>query len=413
MRILHTSDWHLGQSLHGHERTYEHDRFLDWLLETLVAERVDALLVAGDLFDSSNPPASCQRRLFRFLAAARTRLPHLNIVMVAGNHDSAGRLEAPSPLLESLGIVVIGQPLRLPDGSLDLERMVVPLTVEGRVDAWCLAVPFLRPGDVPRVEAAEDAYAEGIAALYRHVLAIAVARRQPGQAIVAMGHCHLVGGKVSELSERRIVIGGAEAMPVDMFGAEIAYVALGHLHLAQFVGTASRRYSGSPLPLSFGEADYPHQVMLVDLDGDTVANLRELRVPRSVEMLRIPAEPVPIDAAIATLEQLALPAVDAQAWPYLEVRVMLDAPAPDLRARIEAALADKPVRLARIETRQAATADSKGATVVTLDELERLEPADIFNRMYREKYGAAPPAPLLSALAELMLDGMVAEDARP
>lgn len=413
MRIIHTSDWHLGQTLHGHERTYEHDQFLDWLLQTLVVEQVDALLVAGDLFDSSNPPASCQRRLFKFLAAARVRLPHLNIVMVAGNHDSAGRLEAPSPLLESLGIVVIGQPIRLPDGNLDLERMVVPLTVEGRVSAWCLAVPFLRPGDVPRIEATEDPYAAGIAALYRQTLEIALSRCQPGQAIVAMGHCHLVGGKVSELSERRIVIGGAEAMPVDMFGAEIAYVALGHLHLAQSVGTTSRRYSGSPLPLSFGEADYPHQVMLVDLAGNAVADLRELRVPRAVEMLRIPAEPAPIDAAIAMLAQLELPAVAEMAWPYLEIRVVLDAPAPDLRARIEAALADKPVRLARIETRQAAAAEGTVAAAVSLDELERLEPADIFIRIYREKYGEAPPAPLLSALTELMMGGMGTEGVTP
>ena len=413
MRLLHTADWHLGQTLYGHERTYEHDRFLDWLLQTLVAEQVDALLVAGDLFDSANPPASCQRRLYEFLVEARTRLPQLKIVMVAGNHDSAGRLEAPSPLLDTLGITVIGQPVRLPDGSLDLERMVVPLTADGQVAAWCLAVPFLRPGDVPRVEAADDAYAAGITALYQHVLDIALARRQPGQAIIAMGHCHLVGGKLSELSERRIVIGGAEAMPAEMFGAEIAYVALGHLHLAQSVGSPSRRYSGSPLPLSFGETAYPHQVMLVDLAGNAVADLRELRVPRAVELLRMPFEPAPVDAVMAALEQIDLPAAPAALWPYLEVRVILDAPAPDLRARIEAALADKPVRLARIETRTAVAADGTFAAAVSLDALERLEPADIFTRIYQQKYGEAPAAPLLSALAELLLTSAGVEGVSP
>lgn len=403
MRILHTSDWHLGQTLHGYDRNYEHDQFLDWLLATLVSEKVDALLVSGDLFDSTNPPASCQRRLFEFLAEARRRLPHLNIVLIAGNHDSAGRLEAPSPVLDAFGVTVIGLPARLPDGTLDLERMVVPLSSSGNVTAWCLAVPFLRPGDVPRVVGAEDPYAAGVARLYQQVLDLALARRRPDQAIVAMGHCHLVGGKVSELSERRIVIGGAEAMPVEMFGGDITYVALGHLHLAQSVGSPARRYSGSPLPLSFGEIDYVHQVVLVDLTGDKVVDLRELRVPRQVDLLRIPPEPAPIDTVIAVLSQLDLPDGPDEAWPYLEVRVLLETPEPDLRARIESALENKPVRLARIETRQPVAADGTVASPVSLDDLERLEPSDIFTRIYRQKYGDAPPASLQAALAEVLL----------
>ena len=402
MRILHTSDWHLGQVLHGYERTHEHGRFLGWLADMLVAEKVDALLVAGDIFDSANPPASCQRMLYDFLAKARASLPVLDIVVTAGNHDSAGRLEAPSPLLEALGITVVGQPGRRVDGALDLERMVVPLTAGGKVAAWCLAVPFLRPSDVPRVEGAEDAYAAGTAALYRRVLETALARRQPGQAVVAMGHCHLVGGKVSELSERRIVIGGAEAMPADLFGPEITYAALGHLHLAQSVGSPSRRYSGSPLPLSFGETDYSHQVMVVNFDGDTLKDIREVRVPRTVPMLKVPDTALPVDAAIAALEALDLPETDEAERPYLEVRVLLDAPAPDLRARVEAAIADKPVRLARIDTRQIAAGEGVSAAPPSLDDLERLEPSEMFVLLYAQKYGEAPPPPMLAAFAELM-----------
>lgn len=406
MRILHTSDWHLGQTLHTFDRTYEHDRFLDWLLDTLVTGEVDALLVAGDLFDSANPPASCQRRLFEFLAEARRRQPDLNIVLVAGNHDSAGRLEAPSPILDAFGITVIGVPARNGDASLDMERMVVPLTTsDGTVAAWCMAIPFLRPGDVPRVEGADDNYAAGIARLYQDALDVALAHRQPGQAIVAMGHCHLVGGRVSELSERRIVIGGAEAMPVDIFGPQIAYAALGHLHLAQAVGQPSRRYSGSPLPLSFAEIDYPHQVLLIDLDGENVAELRELRVPRFVEMWRIPTEPASVDEVIAALDALVVPDLPDETWPYLEVRVQLEAPEPDLRARVEAALDGKAVRLARIDTRQASVAGGAAAMPASLDALERLEPAEVFARVYRQKYGEAAPGPLAAALAELILSG--------
>jgi exonuclease SbcD len=401
MRILHTSDWHLGQVLHGYDRMHEHAHFLHWLIDTLVTEKVDALLIAGDIFDSANPPASCQRMLYEFVTQARDCLPHLDIIVIAGNHDSASRLEAPSPLLEAMGIKVIGQTSRLADGTLNIERMVIPLKSGGKTAAWCLAVPFLRPGDVPRVEA-EDAYAAGTASLYRQALEMALTRRQPDQAIIAMGHCHLFGGRVSELSERRIVIGGAEAMPVELFGAEIAYVALGHLHLAQSVGSPSRRYSGSPLPLSFGESGYLHQVVSVDFDGSTIREMREIPVPRVVPMLQIPDKAKPIEAVIEELNALDLPESEESARPYLEVRVLIDAPLPDLRARIEAALVDKPVRLARIETRQVMANGDDMSAPASLEDLEHLEPSQIFSRLYQQKYGDTPPKALTSALLELL-----------
>ena len=113
MRLLHTSDWHLGQSLHNFERTYEHQCFLDWLLDTIVAEQADALLIAGDVFDNANPSSASQRQLYRFLQQARVRAPQLDLVVIAGNHDSPGRLEAPGPLLEAHGTQVIGNVPRL------------------------------------------------------------------------------------------------------------------------------------------------------------------------------------------------------------------------------------------------------------------------------------------------------------
>lgn len=152
MRLLHTSDWHLGQSLHNFDRFYEHQRFLDWLLDTIVSEQADALLVAGDVFDNANPSAASQRQLYTFLQQARARAPQLDIVIIAGNHDSPGRLEAPGPLLEMHGTTVIGYPHRDADGNIAMERMLVPLTgKDGAVAAWVLAVPFLRHGDVPRL----------------------------------------------------------------------------------------------------------------------------------------------------------------------------------------------------------------------------------------------------------------------
>jgi len=414
MRLLHTSDWHLGQTLHNFDRIYEHQCFLDWLVDTLDEERIDVLLIAGDIFDNANPSSIAHRQLYRFLQRARSRVPQLQVVVIAGNHDSPGRLEAPTPLLEAYGTIVVGNVLRGTDGEADLERLLVPLhDHDGNVAAWCLAVPFLRPGDVPRLRAAEgdevteaaslDPYLLGTTLLYRQAYALARARATDGQAIIAMGHCHMVDGQSSNDSERRIVIGGAEALPSSMFDPSIAYAALGHLHLAQKVGGRENvRYSGSPLPLSFSEVNYQHQVLRIDLDGSRAGAIAPLFVPRAVALLRVPALPAPLDDALAALEALELdPDLPQQAWPYLEVRVLLDGPEPGLRARIEAALEGKPVRLAKIEpTRKHVPADDT-ALALSLDQLAQLQPDEVFRRLWLQKYGAEAPPEQIASFAEL------------
>ncbi len=421
MKILHTSDWHLGQTLHQYERSYEHARFLDWLLDQLEAEQVDALLIAGDIFDNTNPSAASQQQLYRFLQQARMRVPHLAIVMTAGNHDSPGRIEAPGPLLSLLdanAIGAVGRPLEPDDASGEeaadrlerLDRLIVPLKDRaGQIAAWCIAMPFLRPADLPRIEGEgegqADPYLAGMALLYRQAWQRVQSKRSPDQAVIAMGHCHMTGGQVSEESERRLVIGGAEALPASLFDPGIAYVALGHLHLAQRVGgNETRRYCGSPLPLSFSELDYPHQVLLVELAGAAVASVRELRIPRAVELLRVPKQPAALEQVLAQLEALELPERPEQEQPYLQVRVQLSQPEPGLRARIEAALAGKPVRLVRIETSRApsSAADADAAPSASVEELAALAPTDFFGRLYRHRFGAEPAPELLQAFDELL-----------
>jgi len=413
MRLLHTSDWHLGQTLHNYDRTYEHGCFLDWLVDTLAEEAIDVLLIAGDIFDNANPSSLAHRQLYRFLQRARARVPHLQVVVIAGNHDSPGRLEAPTPLLEAYGTIVVGNVLRGVDGEVDLERLLVPLhDRDGAVKAWCLAVPFLRPGDVPRLPREEklkddapapDPYLYGTTLLYRQAYELAVERSAPGQAIVAMGHCHMVDGQSSHDSERRIVIGGSEALPASMFGPDIAYTALGHLHLAQRVGGREHvRYCGSPLPLSFSEVNYQHQVLRVDLDDTGATTVTPLFVPRAVELLRVPATPAPLEDVLAALESLEPdPDLPPQAWPYLEVRVLLDGPEPGLRSRVEAAVAGKPVRLAKIEPTRKLVAVSDASDALSLEQLAQLQPDDIFRRLWQQRFGDDAPPDQMDAFAEL------------
>jgi exonuclease SbcD len=306
---------------------------------------------------------------------------------------------------------VVGHVVRNGDGEIDLERMVVPLTgSDGAVKAWCVAVPFLRPGDVPRIALETsnegtpiDAYLSGIALLYQQAYELARSRCANGEAVLAMGHCHMVGGDSSPDSERRILIGGTEALPATMFDPSIAYAALGHLHLAQKVGKQEHlRYSGSPLPLSFAEIGYQHQVLRIDLDGGKAREIVPLHVPRAVELLRVPPQPAPLKQVIAELVGLDVPEAPLHQQPYLEVRVLLDGPEPSLRAQVEAALEGKPVRLAKIEPTRRVVTSAGPDTALSLDQLAQLQPDDIFQRLWRQRFGEEAPADQLAAFAELM-----------
>lgn len=415
MRLLHTSDWHLGQTLIDFDRSVEHQHFLDWLLQTIGEQDADALLVAGDVFETANPAASAQKQLYSFLQQAKARYPQLDIVLVAGNHDSAARIDALSPLLNALGIRVIGHVPRTSDGEIDLTQLVIPLhKADGEVAAWCLALPFLRPSDVPQCTSTEDEstfdpFQAGVAQLYKLAFDHAQTQRQThqatpsaAQAIIAMGHCHMTGGEISQDSERNIVLGGTDALSSKVFDPEIAYVALGHLHKAQRVAkTTHIRYSGSPLPMSFAEMDYRHQILCVELVGDKLSSVTEIPVPRRVELLRVPRQPAPLAEVLAMLASLQVDAdLPLGEQPYLQVRVLLDAPEPGLRSQIEAALEGKAVRLAKIESTSKAQASGE-LVAVTLDDLQQLQPDEIFSRLYQQKFSQAVPDNLLAAFVQL------------
>ena len=406
LRVLHTSDWHLGHTLHEFSRAHEHAQFLDWLLDCIVGRDIDALLVAGDVFDTANPPAEAQQAFYRFLAQARARRPSLDVVVIGGNHDSAARLDAPAPILRSLGVRVVGG-LPQRQGVIDLDRVLIPLKDrDGAIAAWVAAVPFLRPADLPAVEDGDDPLIEGVRRIYGQVFEGARARREGHQALIAMGHCYMTGTKLSELSERKILGGNQHALPVDLFPDDVAYVALGHLHLAQRVGGLEHvRYSGSPIPLSLDEERYTHQVLVVDIDGPRLKGVEALEIPRTVEILRVPKEPRPLDEVLQELAKL--PELDPTApdWkrPYLEVRVLLDKPRPSLRYEIDDALKNKAARLATTRVTQTGTGAALGDVRATKS-LRDMSAEEVFRMLYASKHEGEPSPELLEAFHELVAD---------
>ncbi|WP_412460407.1 exonuclease SbcCD subunit D C-terminal domain-containing protein [Pseudomonas sp. SC11] len=404
MRLFHTSDWHLGQSLHGQERDFEHACFLDWLLGQLRLRQPDALLIAGDIFDTVNPPVKAQERLYDFIVQAHEQQPKLDIVMIAGNHDSGSRIELPAPLMRRLRTHALGRVHWMDDGQLDAERLLIPLTnARGKVCAWCLALPFLRPAEVTGPQLGDD-YLQGIHQVHQQLIGAALGKRRKDQALVAISHAHMAGGSISEDSERSLIIGNAEALPARLFDPAIAYVALGHLHKPQKVNREQRiRYSGAPIPLSFAEINYPHQVLEIELDGAALVSVEPRLVPRAVALQRM--GPAPLSEL---LEQLAeLPVIDLlddpNRQPWLEVRVRLDEPQPDLRQRIEAALHGKAVRLVRISAEYAGrdAHDDDGQAFV---ELSQLTPQDLFGRAWEQAYGSPVDEQTLNDFALLLQD---------
>ena len=408
MRILHTADWHLGHVLHDQPREAEHRAFLSWLLDLLASEEVDALVVCGDVFDSANPPATAHAAWYHFLAEASVRCPGLQVIAVAGNHDSPARLTAPSPVLSALKVQVVGG-LPREGAEVDTGRIVLPLRSrrDGRVAAWVAAVPYLRLADVPGGDGEEPPdVVGGVRGVYSRALDAARARREDGQALLVMGHCYMEGTRLSEESERKVMGGNLHPLPPDLFPDDVAYAALGHLHCPQSVaGRRHVRYSGSPIPLSLDEEPYPHQVCLVDLDGDRLLDVRQVRVPRLVPILRLPKDGAAEPEALLDLLRGLPPAPvrrpgEPDLRPYLEVRVKVERSSALLRQEIEDALEGRNARLLRVSPDR--KVEGPGLADDSTVSLSDLTPEAVFRRRWEKDHDSLPPEEMLAAFHELV-----------
>ena len=401
IRILHTADWHLGQTFFGYDRTQEHEHFLDWLAGVLTKNKIDVLIVAGDVFDVSNPSAASQRMFYRFIHRVTTENPRLQLVVVAGNHDSAARLESPLPLLQEMRTEIKGL-VRKQNGKIDYEHLLVELkNAAGEVEALCLAVPFLRQGDYPVVETEGNPYAEGVKELYARLLKYALKKRTDGQALVAVGHLLATGSEIAEKDHsERIIIGGLESVSPESFPEQIVYTALGHIHKAQRVsGRENIRYAGSPLPMSFAEKHYHHGVVKVTLDEGWAVEIEKLEYTPLVRLLSIPAtEAAAPDEVLDELRGLELP--EDEPMPYLEVKVKLSEPEPMLRQQVEEILEGKPVRLARIVSFYRQAAEGSVEEEVLTAGLQEMNPLQIVKATFENSYQTEMPEELVNLFQE-------------
>jgi len=404
MHIIHTSDWHLGHQLLGISRQFEQQQFLDWLFEQLVTQKVDALLVAGDIFDSANPPAWAWQLLYRFLARVKQQLPQLDLVLVAGNHDSPSKLDAPDQLFQAFDIHLIGSLPRLADNQLDFERLIVQLTnSDGDIAARVAAVPFLRAGDLELSsidDQTDDKLIAGVERIYQQLATKITELNQPNQASIALGHAYMVSSQISEMSERRILGGNQHALPIDMLTQGYDYAGLGHLHRPQQLGGEAVYYCGSPIPMSLAEIDYKHQVKLLEFSNGELINVEPLLIPRTVDMIRVPKKPLPLPEVLTQLAALNLDDKPLEQQPLLEVLVLLEQPQAMLRDKIAEAIADKAVRLVKITTSYL-NASTNAADYPT-ELLNQLEPEQVFSLKYLAQFNDKPPQKYVQAFSELL-----------
>ena len=277
LTLLHTSDWHLGRRLYGKPRYDEFKQFLDWQLQTLREQKVDVLLIAGDIFDTTAPSNQAQNLYYDFLSqVCDTDCRH--VIIVAGNHDSASFLEAPKQLLKAFNIHIIGSMTDTPT-----DEVITLSDKSGQAELIVMAVPYLRDRDVrtvghgERLDDKERKLAQGIKAHYAQIADIAIAQQAQLKAkykrsipIVATGHLFTVGGQTMEGDGvRDLYVGSLGSIGAEIFHPQIDYVALGHLHIPQVVGGQPHiRYAGSPIAMGFGESRQQKQVHLLRFDAN-------------------------------------------------------------------------------------------------------------------------------------------------
>lgn len=408
LRILHTSDWHLGLELSGHDRLPEQQLFLDWLLATCQERAVDALLVCGDVYDTANPSVAAQRAFAHFLADFHAKLPHATLVVIAGNHDSAARLELPRPFGEALGRIHLRGLVTDP-----VSNHLVPLCdARGEVAAWCLAVPFLRASDLDcrlrDQETPAEAYVRAVEETYAAVRAAipADARHLP---VVAMGHLTLAGSR--RAGSERILIGGVESVPTAALSEGCDYVALGHIHRAQTVGTDSVRYCGSPYPVDFDESRHRHLALLIELEPSLPPQIKEIETPIFVPFLRFcdpPGSWQDLEDAVAAYDWTPWASLPRDLQPLVELRYDSAQPVGELRSRCEALCHGRPFRL--VSAPRAVATDTKVPEFAPRTDLKQQDaPEAVLLRHWQARFSQPPPSAALErfreVLAELAVEG--------
>ena len=386
MKVLHTSDWHIGQIFHNYSREEEHKYFFEQLKSIIINEKPDVIVLTGDVFHTATPTIVSQRLYYNFIVDLSRLDPDLQIVITSGNHDSPSRLEAPRPLWEAFNVSVVGMiDYHIVEDeselNFDASKIEIPVTKNGEIIGWVLAVPYMN----------------GNPNIYEKLLGHLKQRSEynASQSIVATGHLALKSAEIWGHSAD--IIGSLETLDVQDFTdvRGIDYWAFGHIHYPQAIkGIENMRYAGSPFPISFNE-NYEHSVVSVNIeDGKTKTTVIPLKT--LIPIVDFPSKPKGYDDALPfeTVMMQLIEILDDKA--YVRVHVQADKPLTQAESvAIVQAFEGHPAMFCGIQSYFPEKAEGNDIQAVrTLNELKALSPFELGCDVYQKKNGIEMPEEL-------------------
>lgn len=389
MKLIHTSDWHIGQTLHQYSRDDEHKYFFNQLKNIILEEEPDVLIVSGDIFHSATPTVVSQRLYYHTLVELSRLHDDLQIIVVAGNHDSPSRLEAPRELWEAFNVTVIGgldfyKEFNESELSYDASKIEIPVKRHDEIVGWVLAVPFINAGNYPPLKE-NDTYSNRVLSFYFNLnnnLKQSVQFNE-NHSVVATGHFMMSGVNSNSYNK---MIGGLESVAKEdiLSLKEIDYWALGHVHHPQFVGE-NMRYSGSPFALTFNEI-YPHSVTVVDIDNHNV-DIKIREIEPLIPVLDFPSKPNSYDDALSVEEVLDNIEKVLDNECYVRLHVKSDLALSDVtNAKIMDVFEERKAKYCGVQVYLPENkSDNSENLIRTIDEFKAISPFELGCSVYKKK----------------------------
>ena len=392
MKVIHTSDWHLGQEFYSYDRTEEHLAFFSQLAQIVHAEQPDVLVISGDIYHNATPSNAVMRLFTDQLDVIRRACSTMQIVVIAWNHDSSSRLEVNRTLWEHLGVYVIGKIAKTDEG-VDFDQHILRIyDKDGELTGYVVAVPHLFMQSYPQI--VEGTSRENRPMVFFQALGERLAViNQEKLPVVMMAHMAMSG---SDITGHDIIQGGMEYMNIADLKVDFDYLALGHIHCPQQIGDYPARYCGTPIPVSFDE-NYGHSVTVVELGkkGD-LPQLNFIPIINPWPLKTLPKEAVPFDEA---MEALAAFPDDEKAYIRLHVR-LADVPPHNALEKAFQLVEGKSCRFCCFKWERSNDRQVNKSSFVDVNHIKAQSPVDIADLFYQSRFGQ----PMDNELKDMLID---------
>lgn len=405
MKVIHTSDWHIGQTLYQYSRDEEHKYFFKQLKDIVLEEKPDALIVSGDIFHASTPSVMSQRLYYHALVELSRLYDDLQIIVTAGNHDSPSRLEAPRELWEAFNVTVIGnldfyKEVQENGLTYDASKIQIPVRRNDVIVGWILAVPFINAGNYPSLKE-DDGYSKRVFSFYNNLKNNLKLNEQytENHSVIAMGHFMISG--VDSVSQNKLTGGLESVVSTEMSAISgIDYWAMGHVHHPQNVGE-NIRYSGSPFAMTFNEI-YPHSVTVVEIENHNV-DIKIREIDPLIPVVDFPFKPNSYDDAPSKDELFAKVVEILDNECYVRLHVRTEMPLSDMdNARIQELFEGKNAKYCGIQAYFPVNeSDCEEKSVRTLDEFRAISPFDLGCSVYKKKNNTEMPDEMRALFKEV------------